>query len=388
MAALNVDDLYKKYDSFYYPTVKVFIGGIDPTEDKKFHIVPTDFDIFLTSDFKASIANFSLGGIYDSSTGDFSIDKTKKYFLLGSAVKISMGYSEKYTEVFRGYIARVEFSYDRVVPESTVIRITAMDLKGIMMANNSSKRLKANYYSDAVKEILDQSPYQSLQNNEVITSITVSDTPDKPAGGAGGGGAGGGEVDNRLEMVAESDYEFVVRAAKKFNFEFFSIGGNVAFRKAKSNTQELIEITPSNIVISYDISYDITGLAGEVKVRTLDIGKANKIEVKKKNSGKFSLGGKAKPLISSQSYVYIDSSIDTQKDAETRAEYLMEDISYRFGSIKMTLVGLPEIVPGRFIVLKDFGAAISNKFYVTDVNHVYSYGSKYLTIIEGKASTM
>ena len=70
MAALNVDDLYKKYDSFYYPTVKVFIGGIDPTEDKKFHIVPTDFDIFLTSDFKASIANFSLGGIYDSSTGD------------------------------------------------------------------------------------------------------------------------------------------------------------------------------------------------------------------------------------------------------------------------------------------------------------------------------
>ena len=386
MAALNVDDLYKKYDSFYYPTVKVFIGGVDPTEDKKFNIVPTDFDIYLTSDFKASIANFSLGGIYDSSTGDFSIDKTKKYFLLGSPVKISMGYSEKYTEVFRGYIARVEFSYDREVPESTVVRITAMDVKGIMMANNSSKRLKANYYSDAVKEILDQSPYQNLQNNEVITSVTVSDTPDKPAGGAGG--AGGQEPDIRLEMVAESDYEFVVRAAKKFNFEFFSIGGNIAFRKAKSNTQELIEINPSNIVLSYDISYDITGLAGEVKVRTLDIGKANKIEVKKKNSGKFSLGGKAKPLISSQSYVYIDSSIETQKDAETRAEYLMEDISYRLGSLRMTLVGLPEIVPGRFITLKNFGDALSNKFYITDVNHVYSYGTNFITVIEGKASTM
>ena len=386
MAALNVDDLYKKYDSFYYPTVKVFIGGVDPTEDKKFNIVPTDFDIYLTSDFKASIANFSLGGIYDSSTGDFSIDKTKKYFLLGSPVKISMGYSEKYTEVFRGYIARVEFSYDREVPESTVVRITAMDVKGIMMANNSSKRLKANYYSDAVKEILDQSPYQNLQNNEVITSVAVSDTPDKPAGGAGG--AGGQEPDIRLEMVAESDYEFVVRAAKKFNFEFFSIGGNIAFRKAKSNTQELIEINPSNIVLSYDISYDITGLAGEVKVRTLDIGKANKIEVKKKNSGKFSLGGKAKPLISSQSYVYIDSSIETQKDAETRAEYLMEDISYRLGSLRMTLVGLPEIVPGRFITLKNFGDALSNKFYITDVNHVYSYGTKFITVIEGKASTM
>ncbi len=382
MAALNVEDLYKKYDSFYYPSAKVYLGGEDPTENKKFQIKPTDFDIFLTSDFKASIATFSIGGIYDTSTGVFIIDKTKKYYLLGTSVKIMMGYSEKYTEVFRGYVARVEFSYDHETPGSTVVRITAMDVKGIMMANNSSKRLKANYYSDAVKEILDQSPYQSLQNNEVITSIAISDTPDKTVGGTGK------DADNRLEMVAESDYEFVVRAAKKFNYEFFSIGGNIAFRKAKSNTQELIELNPSNAILSYDISYDITGLAGEVKVRTLDIGKANKIEVKKKNSGKFSLGGKAKPLISSQSYVYIDSSIETQKDAEIRAEYLMEDISYRLGSLRMTLVGMPELVPGRFITLKNFGDAVSNKFYITDVNHVYSLGSKFITVIEGKASTM
>ncbi len=293
----------------------------------------------------------------------------------------------------------MDFSYNHVYPEETVIRITAMDVKGIMMANNCSKRLKANYYSDAVKEILDQSPYQSLQNSEVIASVTISDTPDKPSGGAGGaggagggaggaGGAGGQEVDNRIEMVAESDYDFVVKAAKKFNFEFFTIGGNVAFRKAKANTQELAEFTPSNIILSYDISYDITGLAGEVKVRTLDIGKASKIEVKKKNAGKFSLGGKAKPLISAQSYVYIDSTIETQQDAETRAEYLLEDISYRLGSLRMTIVGLPEMVPGRFITLKNFGDAVSNKFYITDVTHKYSHGGQFITILEGKASTL
>ena len=385
MAALNVDDLYKKYDSFYYPTVKVFIGGIDPTEDKKFHIVPTDFDIFLTSDFKASIANFSLGGIYDSSTGDFSIDKTKKYFLLGSAVKISMGYSEKYTEVFRGYIARVEFSYDRVVPESTVIRITAMDLKGIMMANSYSKRLKANYYSDAVKEILDQSPYQKLKNDGVIKSLTISDTPDKPAGGAP---AGGQAPDIRIEMVGESDYDFVVRAAKKFNFEFFSVGGNVVFRKAKLNNQILAEIYPHSSIVSYNIAYDLTSVVGDVKVRTMDIGKGNKIEAKKKNSGKFSIGSKAKPLVTGQSYVYIDSAIESQSDADQRAEYILEDISYRFGKLRRELRGMPEFVPGRFVTLKGFGEAVSNTFYITDVTHEYYAGSKYFTIIEAKAATL
>jgi phage protein D len=189
-------------------------------------------------------------------------------------------------------------------------------------------------------------------------------------------------------MVAESDYDFVVKAAKKFNFEFFSIGGNVAFRKAKANTQELAEIYPCKMIIDYNISYDITGLAGEVKVRTLDIGKATKIEVKKKNNATFSIGGKAKPLISSQSYVYIDSSIETQKDAESRAEYLLEDMAYRLGSLRMTFVGLPEFVPGRFVVLKDFGEGISNKYYITDVIHSYPDEGKFVTVLVGKAATI
>ena len=389
MAALDFGSLYTTYDSFYYPSAKVYLGGQDPTEDKKLQLFVSDFEIELTSDYKASIATFSISGLYDSPSGKFRTEEAKKYLLLGNPVKILLGYSQNVTEVFRGYIARVEFCYSESLGDSVFARITAMDVKGIMMANNCSKRLKANYYSDAVKEILDQAPYQNLTNNEVIQSITVSDTPDKPAGGgAGAGGPGGQEVDNRIEMVAESDYDFVVKAAKKFNYEFFSIGGNVAFRKAKANTQELAEIYPSGMVLNYDISYDITGLAGEVKVRTLDIGKANKIEVKKKNTSKFSLGGKAKPLISSQSIVYIDSTIETQADAENRANYLLEEMSYRLGSIRMTMVGLPELVPGRFITLKDFGDAVSNKYYITDVTHTYQNGGKFVTLLEGKAATL
>ena len=52
------------------------------------------------------------------------------------------------------------------------------------------------------------------------------------------------------------------------------------------------------------------------------------------------------------------------------------------------MVGLPELVPGRFITLKNFGAGISNKYYITDVIHRYSAGSKFVTEIEGKASTL
>jgi len=152
--------------------------------------------------------------------------------------------------------------------------------------------------------------------------------------------------------------------------------------------QELIEIIPSTVIKSFDIGYDITGVVGSVKVRTLDIGKANKIEVQKKNSAKFSLGSKAKPMIANQVYVYTDSSIETQADADLRASYLLESMSYRLGSLNMKIDGIPEIVPGRFVVLKDFGDGVSNKYYVTDVIHEFYENGEYTTTIVGKAATL
>ncbi len=388
MATIDLEKLYKQYEGYYYPIVRVYLGGNNVEEYKKVKIRPVDFEVQLTSDLKASIAAFSLINAYDAGGGFFRSTDLKKYISLGTDVKIYMGHASTLTEVFQGYIARVDFIHDSAAPSESVIRITAMDIKGVMMANTYNKRLQANYYSDAVKEILDQQPYQNLKNNGVIESISVADTPDKPAAGVPAGGAGGGKPDIRIEMMGESDYEFVVRAAKKFNFEFFSVGGNVVFRKAKLNTQVLGELYPHSSILSYDIGYDITGVVGDVRVRTLDIGKGNKIEVKKKNTGKFSLGSKAKPLISPQSYVYVDSAIETQADAENRAGYILEEMSYRLGSIRMTLKGMPEFVPGRFIKLKSFGAGVSNSFYITDVTHQYYAGGSYITIIEGKAATL
>ncbi len=382
MAGINLEELHKQYEGYYTPLVKVMVGEDDLEELKKRRLKVSDVSVELTSDYKASIASFMLLYSYSPVDGSYFTKDLKKYISMGTGISIYMGHGSSMTEVFVGYISGVNFVYDVHDEDSIGIRITAMDVKGIMMANNSSKRLKANYYSDAVKEILDQAPYQTLKNNNGIVSISISDTPDKPPGGAGGQ-----QVDNRLEMVAESDYEFVVKAARKFNFEFFSVGGNIVFRKAKANTQELGEINPHNSIISYDIGYDITGVVGEVKVRTLDIGKANKIEVKKKNSNKFSLGSKAKSLVKNQAYVYIDSAIESQQDAENRANYILEETSYRLGSLSMTLKGIPEFVPGRFISLKGFGDGASNKFYITDVIHEYD-GYRYTTTIIGKASTL
>ena len=392
MAAHEFKKLYETYKSFYKPVCVIKMGGEDIAAFKKLPMSIQEVTVDLTSDYKASMATFSIAGIYDHINGKFMVDKVKKLLLLGIDVIIALGYGGAATEVFRGYVARVDFHFTKSDDEDPTVQVTAMDVKGIMMANSLSKRMQANSYSDAVKEIFEQAAYQDLSNRQIITSLNVADTPDKQGGGAGGagggaGGAGGETPDVRIEMVAESDYDFVVKAAKRFNYEFFSLGGNVAFRKAKSDTDVLIELTPGLAFFTYDVGYDITGVSGKINVRTLDVGKGKRIAVTKKNNNKFSLGGKAKPLISAQEYSYIDPTAETQEDAEQRAQYLMEESSYRLGSLRADIIGLPEMVPGKFIKLTGFGEGVSNTFYLTDVSHVFREGS-YHTIIEGKAASV
>ncbi|MBQ9503425.1 MAG: hypothetical protein IJU93_00270 [Lachnospiraceae bacterium] len=395
MAEFDISNLKEKYEDFQSPLIVVEVEG--KKIDKEEHgLQVTNCEVELTSGYEAAIAEVELEGAYDGTV--FDITKCKNVIAMGSSIKISFGYGASVREVFRGFIARVNF----VIPKSTYddpyIKLTAMDIKGNMMANRHSRRLNSKYFSDAVKEVIEANPFYNYKDEQQknFTELVIDNTPDKPEGagdggaaaGGGGGAPGGAEGektdDVRVEMVEESDYEFVVKAAKKFNFEFFTVGGMLYFIKAKKNETVLMEFLPGEMIKNLDVGYDITGLVGQVEVRNVDSDKGDFVGKTQKLSGKISIGNKAKPLITNQALVYIDPTAQSKESAGYRAEYLSSQASYRLGNLTATIVGLPELIPGRFIELKELGVPVNNTFYVTRVRHVLQR-SEYTTEIEGCA---
>ena len=441
MATFTYEELRKKYQNFSYPKVAIQINGKNISNNKA-GIGVSDLDIEVTCGFEASIATFWIYGGYSREATKFQFDELKSFILLGSCVAIGLGYENSIREVFRGFIARVNYSYR--VGEVPGVEITAMDVKGIMMAGNYSRQLKSVYFSDAVKEILEQTAYTKLQGSQVITALSISDTPDKgiassgaagavaggsalsgaagavtggsalseaagaltggsarsgaagaltggsalsgAAGAVPGAGAVAGASDNTIEMVCESDYEFVVKAAKKFNYEFFSVGGTVYFRKAKSNTEILLETKPGEGLKGYEVEYDITGQVGTVEVRGVNVSKARLLSASQKLSSRLSQGNKAKGLVSRTKKIYIDPTVSSREDAGYRAAYLAEDISYRLGTLEAEFIGLPELTPGRFITVKGLGTGPSNTFYLTTVRHILDSERGYITRVTGKTA--
>lgn len=385
MASFQYEDLKEKYENFSQPLAQILVNGKDVV-DNKCDFQLSNIEVEMTSGFEAAIATFWIYGCYDKVRSEFRFSDLQKYIFMGSSVVINLGYGIHVREIFRGFISRVNFSFQEDgIPG---VEVTAMDVKGIMMSGNYSRQVEASSFSEGIRKILEQtaSAYERLKSIEVITKLDITDTPDREE--MGGAPQGEKASDRTIEMVCESDYEFVVKAAQKFNYEFFSVGGTVYFRKAKNNKELLMEAEPGNGIRSYEVEYDLTGIVGKVEVRGMDVGKSKLISSTKKMQNKISQGNKAKPLVSKAQKVYIDPTVSSQKDAGYRAEYLMEDISYRLGTLKAEFVGLPELTPGRFLKIKGLGTAVSNTFYLVTVRHIMDGERGYVTKVVGKAASM
>lgn len=372
MASYKYGDLKKIYHDFEHPVAVLKVGNKDFADNKNAWIL-NDIEVELTCGFEASIATFCIYNVFSKYTSTFEFDDLKKYIQLGQKTEISLGYLDQTRTVFIGVITRAEFIYEN--EEQPYVRVTAMDVKGIMMACGFAKQLKAENYSDAVKEVFTRTAYNKMQQYGMLT-LEVDDTPDKQSSEK--------DTAKTIEVLNESDYEFVVRAAKRYNYEFFAHCDTVYFRKARKNKEILMELGPGTGLLGFDIGYDITGLVEQVEVRGMDTGKAKVIQAKEKIKNKISTGSHAKALLKGSVKVYTDPSVASKAEAQNRAEFLAEQTAYRFGSADCKSVGLPELIPGRYIRIAALGTAVENLFYLQTVRHVICQGEGFRTYLEGR----
>lgn len=375
MASYKYEDLKKIYHDFEHPVAVLKVLDKDFADNNNAFIL-NDIEVELTCGFEASMATFCIYNVFSKYTSQFEFDSLKRYVQLGSKVELSLGYLDQTRTVFLGVITRVNFIYEN--EGHPYVQVTAMDIKGIMMSGGFAKQLKAESYSEAVKELFTRTAYNKMQQYGMM-SLEIDDTPDKKASGNNKGVSA-----RTIEVTNESDYEFVVRAAKRYNYEFYTHCDTVYFRKTKKNKEILMELGPGTGLLGFDIGYDITGLAGEVEVRGTDIGKAQVFRAKEQLGNKVSGGNHAKALLKGSTKVYIDPTVSSAEEAKSRAEFLAEQISYRLGSAECRSIGLPELAPGRYIRITALGEPVENSFYLQTVRHVLRQEEGFKTYLEGK----
>lgn len=353
----NYDDLQKKYNNFMVPAFEVKVGGANIQQGSSYIsqleiIIPVT--VSEVRSIEMSECSFTISGIFDMKNSSFNSDVLDK-LKIGAKVEVAGGYGSSMVVLFVGLLEHVRVSYGE---GGVTIQVSAYD-STILLRNGKKFAL-----------------YENEDKNSVIKKILQGCTKDGLAtmSGSNIGQFGGEKV--RLEQAGLDDCEFITTLARRERYSFAIIHGQVILKNLVDEQKEIMKLTYGKNIFSFDIELDTTKQVGKVVARSIhDItrtgveGSADSVSIKKS-------GGKAaieysslKSKIQSNVIEYKDPLENTKEGLDKIAQAVLDERAMTFVTGRGACIGLPELVPGRYIELDGMGRQINGKYFISKVMH-------------------
>ena len=341
-SSYTYSELREKYNDFTTPKVELNIGGVSLLEQKGISVNQVQVKLSVEN---AGSASFTINSGYDYEKSSFS-SVLKDKAVPGKTVTVKLGYMSSSLVVFKGFIASVDIQLD--VENGIFFTIMAMDARRLMMTDNKPYVFynKTNY-SDIVKEIM--SRYSAL------CSLDCDATDDKLKDAV---------------CQRESDYDFITKKlieSGKVDREFFIVADKAYFRKVQSVKTPVITLGINSGLKSFNRSLNYLNKVFEVHGYNPDTKTHIVASCTAKN------GDNQVNVIKAGVEVVALPDCKNQTDANEAAKSMAEKAKSENKKAYGTCIGIPEIVPGRFIKIAGVDSLINKKFYITDVTHTINY---------------
>lgn len=346
--------LRQEYGNFVRP--KIIIKIANQELDKKY--TKKSVVVELPSTYDAAICKFTITNAFEHSK-DYQVElekELKDLFQLGNLVEVFMGYETGSTkQVFFGYIDSIYFDYE----EETGIEyfVECLDAKGIMMNSyRSTVKKNAKKYSDAVTDVLKK--YSKLIKKKQISTTS--------------------EIETIIEQHNESDYQFVIRLAKKLNYCFYIVNGEAYFQEMGTDTEDFFTFCINEGVRAFSMFQTLKKQVSSVTVRGNNEKDPTKpfestVSAYKSIADNSKVQANKVSIIDSNvTKTMIDNSISSENEAKQRAEAQLNELSYKNSKGTITTIGIPDFIPNKVVSVEGFGKQYDKKYRIVKVIHKYN----------------
>lgn len=336
---VSFKELANKYANFIVPTVKLKINGSDVVKQKGFLINHLEVSLSATV---ASMVVIKIAHQHDVESHSFS-DSVKSTFQLGTVVEVELGYLSSTEMVFKGYVEMV----GAAVGEDMLYVVTLMDMKRLMMTSGRKNVLYAvPNYSDAVKQLL--GAYSK------VCSPKIDATDDK--------------LESPVSQNS-NDYDFIMGdliSKGKVNREFLVVAGTAYFRKPDPKASPIMKARFGRELTNFQVNFSYR--EATVKVVGVD-EKQQAVEAQASVKGM----QKQTALLSPPPvHLFADPHVDSVEKAKTKAEAIARQQMQKSCYGQGAMLGIPEIVPGRYLEVENIDSSLDKVYYITEVKHVFT----------------
>lgn len=331
------DSLVNKYSNFHVPAVRLYVDGSDVVQELKLSIHSVEIILSLS---EASTAVIRLNDVYDQEMRSLD-SKVKNKFKLGTVVEVGIGYSLEIQKVLKGYVAALGAEFGK----NTWLVITVADVRRLMMTSGVHHVLHdVSNYSDAVQKILGE--YSKLCTAEIEAT---DDKLDKPL------------------SQQSTDYDFITKeliAAGCCDREFLVVGSKAYFRKPHGKAAAICSLELERGLQKFKVESAYTDL----QVDVIGYNQQEQSVVTASATVK-STQTISSVMTSTPVHIIASPVMDTQDKAGVCAQSYADR---RLGSGQKgrgICVGLPELVPGRYVEVVMREEMANKKFYIQKVRH-------------------
>jgi uncharacterized protein len=330
-------ELAEKYNNFRIPSYEILIDNENLTKNT---LMISNIQVVQSSK-EAGMAIITIDDYYDYESGYFK-NGIKSKLKLGSKIEVFLGYAGKNQMIFSGYIDTISYK----ITEVRSITLACMDGIHLLMENYTIEQ-KGNEksLSTLVKEMLDK-------KRSFISESEVDDIS---------------EIGIQIAQNV-NDYEFISGAAKEIGFEFFILAGKAYFRRRKKIYEPITTLSLGESIISFNADIKYTNVNVTATAKDDD----NKKVFKGTAQGKTNTYNIKSIFVSNKTVngVYINSDYAASIRAKLEVDYLLES-AY---TAKLECIGMPDIVPGRYIKIDGIDLDLKSIYYITKVTHQFSAG--------------
>ncbi len=334
----SYDALEKKYNNFSVPAYEIKIGSTKITPSTQYSVQEIELNLSLHS---TSTALFILCDQYAFEKSGFE-GSLKSLVEVGETVEISLGYGSDLTLLFRGYIGLLDVEFD--LDEGIFFQVTAFDARRLMQTDNRSFYLQEkDNYSDVVQEIMSRS--------RGLCSFSCESTTDHltlPLG------------------QYQSDYDFITQkllGQGRADREFFIVADTAYYREPGGSH--------NSPVLSLGLHQGLRFFRGSflyVNTEILVQGYDHGSDTHPSATATAKVSGQ-KQVVSPGTILVVAEDCVGESQARARANNLANRLESEAVQSQGSCVGLPVIVPGRYIQIEKTDSTVNRKYYLTEVSH-------------------
>lgn len=337
-AVFKEDELRKKYKNYFVPAGKVLIGESEKNLADVCGVQVESIRVSLNLTDAAS-ATVTLTDIYDLEKHSIKAE-VKSKLKLGGTVKIELGYESEYEDVFHGFIYEISMQFGDIPS----MQVTAMDVKRLMSDNCREHYAWQEKTCSAIfKKLMETYSAMKLK----VEADATAETLESPL------------------VQKGSDLWMVKQLCKIGNRKFVVCGENACFVEKDEGKDQITTLHWGSELLGFSQNACYVNTDIEVWGNLKGSTKKEKVSRTVKSPN---IEGTANYKTTS---IISMTDIDDKKELDARADEESDSQKERMQAGSGSCIGLPVLIPGRYLGIAGLDGDINGSYYIKSVNHSF-----------------